>query len=102
MIIRFWYGALALTVRKGVSAAQPSAASPVSAPLRGLPWGQLNFLHTTDTHGWHAGHLQECDQILPVACEAFADLEADHRTAPTGVIISHSQNDYTRERTKKE
>ena len=21
--------------------------------------GQLNFLHTTDTHGWHGGHLQE-------------------------------------------
>ncbi|MCJ1476989.1 hypothetical protein MMC13_005660 [Lambiella insularis] len=40
-------------------AAQPSAPSPYSAPLRDLPWGQLNFLHTTDTHGWHAGHLQE-------------------------------------------
>ncbi|KAL8904965.1 MAG: hypothetical protein Q9207_002918 [Kuettlingeria erythrocarpa] len=39
--------------------AQPSAPEPVSAPLRELPWGQLNFLHTTDTHGWHAGHLQE-------------------------------------------
>lgn len=42
-----------------VNAAQPSAPSPVSAPLRELPWGQLNFLQTTDTHGWHAGHLQE-------------------------------------------
>nr|POE89755.1 secreted protein [Quercus suber] len=40
-------------------AAQPSAPAPVSAPLRKLPWGQLNFLHTTDTHGWHGGHLQE-------------------------------------------
>ncbi|KAI9747961.1 MAG: Calcium-transporting ATPase 10, plasma membrane-type [Chaenotheca gracillima] len=40
-------------------AAQPSAPAPVSAPLRELPWGQLNFLHTTDSHGWHAGHLQE-------------------------------------------
>ncbi|KAL8729568.1 MAG: hypothetical protein Q9166_004648 [cf. Caloplaca sp. 2 TL-2023] len=39
--------------------AQPSTPEPVSAPLRELPWGQLNFLHTTDTHGWHAGHLQE-------------------------------------------
>lgn len=38
---------------------QPSAPSPIAAPLRELPWGQLNFLHTTDTHGWHAGHLQE-------------------------------------------
>ena len=40
-------------------AAQPSAPSPVAAPLRDLPWAQLNFLHSTDTHGWHAGHLQE-------------------------------------------
>lgn len=40
-------------------ASQPQARPPVSAPLRDLPWGQLNFLHTTDTHGWDAGHLQE-------------------------------------------
>lgn len=42
-----------------VLAAQPSAPEPISAPLRELTWGQLNFLHTTDTHGWLAGHLQE-------------------------------------------
>ncbi|MCJ1308794.1 hypothetical protein MMC25_002449 [Agyrium rufum] len=40
-------------------AAQKSAPTPVAAPIRPLPWGQLNFLHTTDTHGWHAGHLRE-------------------------------------------
>lgn len=40
-------------------AEQPSAPKPVAAPMRSLPWGQLNFLQTTDTHGWHAGHLQE-------------------------------------------
>ena len=43
----------------GARAAQPSAPSPVAAPLRELPLGQLNFLATTDTHGWHAGHLLE-------------------------------------------
>ena len=42
-----------------VQAAQPGAAEPIAAPLRDLPWNQLNFLHTTDIHGWHAGHLQE-------------------------------------------
>jgi 2',3'-cyclic-nucleotide 2'-phosphodiesterase (5'-nucleotidase family) len=42
-----------------VHAIQPSAPAPVPAPLRDLTWGQLNFLHTTDTHGWLAGHLQE-------------------------------------------
>ncbi|KAL4923339.1 metallophosphoesterase family protein [Aspergillus undulatus] len=40
-------------------AIQPSAPDPIAAPLRDLKWGQLNFLHTTDTHGWLAGHLQE-------------------------------------------
>ncbi|EQK99020.1 Ser/Thr protein phosphatase family [Ophiocordyceps sinensis CO18] len=40
-------------------ASQPGAVAPVAAPMRDLPWGQLNFLHTTDTHGWLGGHLQE-------------------------------------------
>ena len=40
-------------------ASQPSAPVPVAAPMRDLQWGQLNILHTTDTHGWHGGHLQE-------------------------------------------
>lgn len=41
------------------AAAQPGAAKPVPAPMRDLDWGKLNFLHTTDTHGWHGGHMQE-------------------------------------------
>ncbi|QUC17598.1 uncharacterized protein UV8b_01839 [Ustilaginoidea virens] len=40
-------------------ASQPGAAAPVPAPMRDLTWGQLNFLHTTDTHGWIGGHLLE-------------------------------------------
>ena len=42
-----------------VSSKQPSAPEALAAPLRDLNFGQLNFLHTTDTHGWHAGHLLE-------------------------------------------
>ncbi|KAF1959636.1 ser/Thr protein phosphatase-like protein family [Byssothecium circinans] len=42
-----------------VLSAQPSSPPPLAAPLRELPWGQLNFLHTTDIHGWWGGHLQE-------------------------------------------
>lgn len=42
-----------------IEAMQPEAARPVAAPMRALQWAQLNFLHTTDTHGWHGGHLQE-------------------------------------------
>ena len=40
-------------------AAQPSAPAPKEVSIRKLQWSQLNFLHTTDTHGWHGGHLQE-------------------------------------------
>jgi 2',3'-cyclic-nucleotide 2'-phosphodiesterase (5'-nucleotidase family) len=42
-----------------VHAAQPGAVEPIPAPMRDLVWGKLNFLHTTDTHGWLGGHLQE-------------------------------------------
>ncbi|KAF8425251.1 Ser/Thr protein phosphatase family [Tirmania nivea] len=40
-------------------AIQPSALPAIPANLRELAWGKLNFLHTTDTHGWHSGHLKE-------------------------------------------
>lgn len=50
---------LLLALIHAAIASQPSAPSPIAAPLRELPWAQLNFLHTTDTHGWHGGHLQE-------------------------------------------
>lgn len=42
-----------------VQAIQPGAAPAQPATLRDLKFGDLNFLHTTDTHGWHAGHLLE-------------------------------------------
>ncbi|KAJ4377369.1 hypothetical protein N0V83_000194 [Neocucurbitaria cava] len=50
---------LAFAILPGVSSVQPEAPSPIAAPLRELPWAQLNFLHTTDIHGWWGGHLQE-------------------------------------------
>ncbi|ETS85034.1 hypothetical protein PFICI_03059 [Pestalotiopsis fici W106-1] len=50
---------LAASLAGVASGAQPGAAAPLAAPMRDLEWGQINFLHTTDTHGWHAGHLQE-------------------------------------------
>ncbi|KAK9779436.1 putative Calcineurin-like phosphoesterase domain-containing protein [Seiridium cardinale] len=38
---------------------QPGVANASYGPTRELEWGQLNFLHTTDTHGWLEGHLKE-------------------------------------------
>ncbi|KAK4032180.1 Metallo-dependent phosphatase-like protein [Parachaetomium inaequale] len=52
-------GSACAALARMAAAAQPGAARPVPAPMRDLVWGRLNFLHTTDTHGWHGGHLQE-------------------------------------------
>ncbi len=38
---------------------QPEALNATNGPRAPLEWGQLNFLHTTDTHGWLEGHLKE-------------------------------------------
>lgn len=37
---------------------QPDAENATTSPRGPLAWGQLNFLHTTDTHGWLEGHLK--------------------------------------------
>ncbi|KAL2815416.1 Ser/Thr protein phosphatase family protein [Aspergillus cavernicola] len=38
---------------------QPDSHNATQGPWRHLPWGEINFLHTTDTHGWLEGHLNE-------------------------------------------
>jgi len=38
---------------------QPSAENATTDPASQLNWGQLNVIHTTDTHGWLEGHLKE-------------------------------------------
>ncbi|KAI1377477.1 Metallo-dependent phosphatase-like protein [Hypoxylon crocopeplum] len=40
---------------------QPEAINATYGPTRALEWGQLNFLHTTDTHGWLEGHLKQAN-----------------------------------------
>lgn len=38
---------------------QPGAYPPDSAEIRKVAWSHINVIHTTDTHGWLAGHLLE-------------------------------------------
>lgn len=38
---------------------QPDALNATVSPKGPLAWGQLNFIHTTDTHGWLEGPLKE-------------------------------------------
>ncbi|GAA5953147.1 hypothetical protein JCM3765_007425 [Sporobolomyces pararoseus] len=35
---------------------QPDSSPPTDWPYRELPWGEVNVLSTTDTHGWLLGH----------------------------------------------
>ncbi|GAA6007091.1 hypothetical protein JCM10207_001503 [Rhodosporidiobolus poonsookiae] len=35
---------------------QPDSSPPTDWPYRALPWGDVNVLSTTDTHGWLLGH----------------------------------------------
>lgn len=82
--------ALALALATPCLAVQPSAAKPLPAPLRDLEWGQLNILHTTDTHGWLAGHLQEyvlCSSLL-----GRGELIEDRSILPTGAIMCRSRS----------
>ena len=44
---------------RNVRRMQPDALNATTSPKAPLAWGQLNVLHTTDTHGWLEGHLKE-------------------------------------------
>ena len=48
-----------VVLTRDVRRMQPDAQNASSLPRAELAWGQLNFLHTTDTHGWLEGHLKE-------------------------------------------
>ncbi|KAJ3950080.1 uncharacterized protein N0V96_001217 [Colletotrichum fioriniae] len=48
-----------VVLTRNVRRAQPDAQAAAVAPRGPLSWGQLNFLHTTDTHGWLEGHIRE-------------------------------------------
>ncbi|MBW0484402.1 hypothetical protein O181_024117 [Austropuccinia psidii MF-1] len=54
---------------------QPLASQPQSSPTRHLEWGDLNIIHTTDTHGWLLGHLKS-EQPEPNYSGDFGDFQS--------------------------
>lgn len=50
-----------VVLTRNVRRMQPEAQNATSQPRGPLAWGQLNFLHTTDTHGFLEGHLKEAN-----------------------------------------
>ncbi|KAK9460760.1 Metallo-dependent phosphatase-like protein [Lipomyces oligophaga] len=77
---------------------QPEAEPITSGPdLRMIEWGQLNFISTTDTHGWLAGHL-----LQPSYAADWGDYasfiehiraEADERGVDVIVVDDGDQHD---------
>lgn len=47
-----------VVLTRNVRRMQPDALNATVSPKGPLAWGQLNVLHTTDTHGWLEGHLK--------------------------------------------
>ncbi|KAI8939145.1 hypothetical protein NX059_004979 [Plenodomus lindquistii] len=48
-----------VVLTRNVRRMQPDAQNATTGPKGPLEWGQINFLHTTDTHGWLEGHIKE-------------------------------------------
>ncbi|KAI9814197.1 MAG: hypothetical protein M1827_003363 [Pycnora praestabilis] len=48
-----------VVLTRNVRRMQPDAQNATVPPKAPLAWGQLNVLHTTDTHGWLEGHIKE-------------------------------------------
>ncbi|KAI2486392.1 hypothetical protein Ptr902_00525 [Pyrenophora tritici-repentis] len=48
-----------IVLTRNVRRMQPDAQNATTMPKGPLEWGQINFLHTTDTHGWLEGHIKE-------------------------------------------
>jgi 2',3'-cyclic-nucleotide 2'-phosphodiesterase (5'-nucleotidase family) len=48
-----------VVLTRNVRRMQPDAQNTTTQPKSPLEWGQINFLHTTDTHGWLEGHIKE-------------------------------------------
>lgn len=38
---------------------QPEAQDAATPPKKPLNWGEINFIHTSDSHGWLEGHIKE-------------------------------------------
>ncbi|KAI1170128.1 Metallo-dependent phosphatase-like protein [Nemania sp. FL0916] len=66
---------------------QPDALNATYGPTRPLEWGQLNFMHTTDTHGWLEGHLKEKNYGADWGDFATLALHFQHQAGNMGVDL---------------
>lgn len=48
-------------------------SSPLTPPSRPLQWGDVNIIHTTDTHGWLLGHQKHAFPEPNYRCALISD-----------------------------
>ncbi|KAG9051650.1 hypothetical protein FS837_000037 [Tulasnella sp. UAMH 9824] len=68
----YWY-ILSRAPTCGPQAALSPPIPLIAPPSRPLEWGDVNFIHTTDTHGWLLGH-QKVSEPEPNASGTLGDL----------------------------
>ena len=51
---------------------------PLAPPTRPLQWGDVNIIHTTDSHGWLLGHQKASFPEPNYRCVAFPSLDSSH------------------------
>lgn len=68
----YWY-TLSRAPTCGLPTSSFSPIPLIAPPSRPLEWGDVNFIHTTDTHGWLLGH-QKVSEPEPNASGTLGDL----------------------------
>jgi 2',3'-cyclic-nucleotide 2'-phosphodiesterase (5'-nucleotidase family) len=85
-----------VVMTRNVRRMQPDAQNSSAVPRGPLAWGQLNFLHTTDTHGWLEGHIREQNygadwgdyvSFVKQMRKKAKDLDVDLLVVDTGVSL---------------
>jgi 2',3'-cyclic-nucleotide 2'-phosphodiesterase (5'-nucleotidase family) len=85
-----------VVMTRNVRRMQPDAQNSTGVPRGPLAWGQLNFLHTTDTHGWLEGHIREQNygadwgdyvSFVKQMRKKAKDLDVDLLVVDTGVSL---------------
>lgn len=87
-----------VVLTRNVRRMQPEAQNATNGPKGPLEWGQINFLHTTDTHGWLEGHIKEQNygadwgdyvSFTKHMKQKAKDLGVDLLLVDTGVCFAH-------------
>lgn len=75
---------------RNVRRMQPESQNAHVGPRAPLEWGQLNFLQTTDTHGWLEGLTFLNSSKTFIEINTIADISRSRTMELTGAIMQPS------------